>query len=52
MLLSKTIRSSPDTDTARAQLMTRFDLSEAQAEAILEMQLRRLGCIRTSKATK
>jgi len=30
----ETIRKSPDTDTARTRLMERFDLSEAQAQAI------------------
>ncbi|TVR18588.1 MAG: DNA gyrase subunit A [Anaerolineaceae bacterium] len=41
----QTIRASPDAETARIQLMTRFDLTEAQAEAILEMQLRRLAAL-------
>ena len=36
------IRSSDDTATARARLMGVFDLSEAQATYILELQLRRL----------
>ncbi len=36
------IRTSDDTATARARLMSVFDLSQAQAEYILEMQLRRL----------
>ncbi len=39
----RTIRKSPDTDTARARLMERFELSEPQAQAILDMQLRRLA---------
>ncbi|TIC85405.1 DNA topoisomerase IV subunit A [Nocardioides sp. GY 10127] len=36
------IRSSDDTGAARQRLMTVFDLSQIQAEYILEMQLRRL----------
>ncbi len=36
------IRSSDDTATARARLMGVFDLTEAQATYILELQLRRL----------
>ncbi|WP_128772211.1 DNA gyrase/topoisomerase IV subunit A [Actinomyces oricola] len=36
------IRSSEDAATARARLMQVFDLSEAQASYILELQLRRL----------
>jgi DNA gyrase subunit A len=40
-----TIRESPDADTARTNLMERFDLSEAQAQAILDMQLRRLAAL-------
>jgi DNA gyrase subunit A len=45
----QTIRSSEDTDDARAKLMNRFDLSEAQANAILEMQLRRLAALERQK---
>jgi DNA gyrase subunit A len=36
------IRGSADTATARGELMTRFSLSERQANAILEMRLRSL----------
>ena len=36
------IRSSDDAEAARGRLMTVFDLSEAQAEYILELRLRRL----------
>jgi len=36
------IRTSDDADTARARLRGVFDLSEAQAEYILELRLRRL----------
>jgi len=48
-LVIQTIRQSPDTDTARAQLMVRFDLTEAQANAILDMQLRRLAALEAQK---
>src|SRR6478752_2977069 len=36
------IRAAADRDEARAQLMAQFELSEIQAEAILEMRLSRL----------
>jgi DNA gyrase subunit A len=36
------IRAADDANTARGQLMTRFGLSERQAQAILEMRLRAL----------
>ncbi|MHA7837906.1 MAG: DNA gyrase subunit A [bacterium] len=36
------IRAAEDAATARTQLMTRFDLSERQAQAILDMRLRAL----------
>jgi DNA gyrase subunit A len=36
------IRGSADTDTARAGLMERFELSEIQAQAILDLRLARL----------
>ena len=45
----KTIRASADTDAARAALVQRFKLSEAQANAILEMQLRRLAALERKK---
>ncbi len=45
----QTIRSADDVDDARASLMTRFELSEAQANAILEMQLRRLAALERQK---
>ncbi len=45
----RTIRESADVDTARANLMTRFGLSEIQANAILEMQLRRLAALERQK---
>jgi len=39
----KTIRESANADAARTALMARFNLSKLQAQAILEMQLRRLA---------
>jgi DNA gyrase subunit A len=45
----QTIRSSDDADAAREGLMTRFGLTEAQANAILEMQLRRLAALEQQK---
>src|SRR5438445_1717668 len=36
------IRAADDTDDARTQLMTRFSLSEIQAQAILDLRLARL----------
>lgn len=43
------IRKAPDVATARARLMRRFKLSEIQAQAILEMQLRRLAALERKK---
>jgi len=45
----ETIKKSPDTDTARINLIQKFELSEAQANAILEMQLRRLAALERQK---
>ncbi len=39
------IRSSADTATARASLIARFELSEIQSNAILEMRLRQLTAL-------
>ena len=44
-----TIRESPDADVAKERLMSRFKLSEAQAQAILDMQLRRLAALERQK---
>ena len=44
-----TIRKSPDADAAKERLMTRFKLSELQAQAILDMQLRRLAALERQK---
>ncbi|MDP3183972.1 MAG: DNA topoisomerase (ATP-hydrolyzing), partial [Anaerolineales bacterium] len=43
------IKGSPDVETARARLMKRLKLSEIQANAILEMQLRRLAALERKK---
>ena len=45
----KLIRGSKADDEARAQLMSRFGLSEAQSNAILEMKLRRLTGLEREK---
>ena len=43
------IRASADVEEARANLKTEFDLSEIQAQAILDMQLRRLAALEREK---
>lgn len=43
------IRKAADVDTARLKLMKRFKLSEIQAQAILDMQLRRLAALERKK---
>lgn len=45
----RTIREAPDVETARERLMERFKLSERQAQAILDMQLRRLAALERQK---
>jgi DNA gyrase subunit A len=45
----KTIRESADTDTARTNLEIRFELSERQAQAILDMRLARLAALERKK---
>ncbi len=45
----KTIRESKDVDVAKERLITRFKLSEIQAQAILDMQLRRLAALERQK---
>jgi DNA gyrase subunit A len=44
-----TIRAAADVDAARTALMKRFGLTEPQANAILEMQLRRLAALERKK---
>ncbi len=41
----KTIRESPDVDEAKQNLINRFKLTDIQAQAILDMQLRRLAAL-------
>ncbi len=43
------IRQSPDVETARTRLMAAFGLSEVQAQAILDMPLRRLTALEREK---
>ncbi len=43
------IKKSPDAETARDRLMKRYRLSEIQAQAILDMQLRRLAALERKK---
>jgi DNA gyrase subunit A len=45
----KLIRASKDVETAKSGLMTKFGLSEIQAQAILDMQLRRLAALERQK---
>jgi DNA gyrase subunit A len=45
----KTIRESADVEVARSNLMKRFDLSELQAQAILDMRLARLAALERKK---
>nr|MBA3587185.1 DNA gyrase subunit A [Chloroflexota bacterium] len=44
-----TIRAAADVDAARTALMSRFGLTDVQANAILEMQLRRLAALERKK---
>jgi DNA gyrase subunit A len=46
------IRDSADVEAARNNLMTTLDLSEIQAQAILEMQLRRLAALERERLEK
>jgi DNA gyrase subunit A len=45
----KTIRESQDAEVAKANLVARFKLTEVQAQAILDMQLRRLAALERLK---
>jgi DNA gyrase subunit A len=45
----QTIRESPDAEVAKERLMKRFKLSDLQAQAILDMQLRRLAALERQK---
>ncbi len=46
------IRGSADVEAARANLMSTLDLSEIQAQAILDMQLRRLAALERERLEK
>ncbi|MEC9365877.1 MAG: DNA gyrase subunit A [Chloroflexota bacterium] len=45
----KLIRNSQDVENARTELMSTFDLDQPQAQAILDMQLRRLAALEREK---
>lgn len=45
----KTIRASKNQEEAKANLMSRFDLTDVQAQAILDMPLRRLAALERQK---
>ena len=45
----KLIRASKDAETAKVELIKRFGLSEIQAQAILDMQLRKLAALERQK---
>jgi DNA gyrase subunit A len=46
------IRHAADTAAAKQELITNYELSEAQADAILQMQLRRLTALEAEKIQK
>jgi DNA gyrase subunit A len=48
-LVIRIIRQAENADVARDALMTRLDLTEIQAKAILDMQLRRLAALERQK---
>jgi DNA gyrase subunit A len=48
-LVIRIIRGAANADAARDELMRRLDLSEIQAKAILDMQLRRLAALERQK---
>ncbi len=43
------IRNAPDAETAKAEMIARLSLTELQAQAILDMQLRRLAALERQK---
>jgi len=45
----QTIRQADDADAAKVQLVERFNLTEIQAQAILDLQLRRLAALERQK---
>jgi DNA gyrase subunit A len=48
-LVIRIIRAAPDAETARGELMAQLKLTDVQAQAILEMQLRRLAALERKK---
>jgi DNA gyrase subunit A len=48
-LVIATIRKAPSAEAARGELMSIFGLSQVQAQAILDMQLRRLAALERQK---
>ena len=48
----KTIRASKDPNTASTELQRKFELSEVQAKAILDMRLQRLTGLEIDKIRK
>ncbi|MCB9436564.1 MAG: DNA gyrase subunit A [Anaerolineales bacterium] len=51
-LVIETIRRAENAEAAREALMSRFDLSETQARAILDLQLRRLAALEQMELEK
>lgn len=45
----ETIKKSPDAETAKERLIKKFDLTSIQAQAILDMQLRKLAALERQK---
>ena len=45
----QTIKKSPDSETAKTNLMDKFGFTEIQAQAILDMQLRKLAALERQK---
>ncbi len=45
----ETIKKSKDTETAKSNLMNKFELTDIQAQAILDMQLKRLAALERQK---
>jgi len=43
------LKKSKDSEEAKANLIKRFELTEIQAQAILDMQLRRLAALEREK---
>ncbi len=48
----KLIRAAADTETAREGLMKKFELSEIQAQAILDLRLRALTALERKRGSR